>query len=95
MKSKRRRELGKKRLAELHELCSQAGYRVQVFTPIHVRIMGVNQVDYWPTTGRGWLTHTSHAAQVMTPSEAVEMAGARLPELPAEAADHMRSLRLQ
>jgi hypothetical protein len=91
---RRRRELGAERLAELLRLGTERGVEVRVFTPIHCRIFGETIVDYWPTTGRTWITGTSDSAREMTPREAIDLATFAQPELmPEGAEDHLRSLQ--
>lgn len=74
MKSKKRREIGEYRLAELRRLASDAGFELQEYSRVHCRLFGAAVVDYWPTTGKAWLTGSSAKATRMTPTEVVSVA---------------------
>lgn len=91
---RRRRELGAERLSELRRLGTERGIEVREFTAIHCRIFGTTTVDYWPTTGRTWITGSNEPAQEMTPQEAMDLATFARPEsLPEGAHEHLRSLQ--
>jgi hypothetical protein len=44
-------------------------YPVQVFefSPIHFRIIGKISIDYWPSTGRAWITGSNDYAVKLEP----------------------------
>lgn len=44
------------------------------FNPLHLRLVGTRRVDFWPSTGRGWLVGPWRGSKVMTPAQAVALA---------------------
>jgi len=91
-KSKR----GRENLVKLGSLCLAHGIRLQIFTDRHARLFGASTVDYWPTTGRYWLTGSNERAKSGTPEEAVQLA--TRPRLVVEqeaAVSHMKSISLE
>lgn len=92
-KKQKRRELGAERLSRLLELGTKRGIEIEIFSAIHCRIHGHRTVDYWPTSGRCWVTNSNERAQEMTPDEAIDLAGFTWDGLPEGAADHLRSLQ--
>jgi hypothetical protein len=93
MSRKRKREKGRERFSELRDLASSAGFRLQEFSAIHCRIFGTVTVDYWPTTGRAWVTDSRERASKMTPYEVIELAGGSPQNLPEGAVEHLQSIR--
>ena len=74
MGTKRKRELGELRLAELISLATQRGFKVHRYSFLHWRILGNQAVDCWPTTGRAWVVGGKNPAAKLSPVEAVELA---------------------
>ena len=93
MGSKRKKELGRTRLAELKVLGVANGVEVRQFSAIHCRIFGPRTVDYWPTTGRAWVIGVGSSMRAIEPVEAMRLAmkHERVVE-EAEALNHMRSI---
>jgi hypothetical protein len=44
------------------------------FSPLHLRLIGIRRVDFWPSTGRGWLVGQWRGSKIMTPAQAVALA---------------------
>jgi hypothetical protein len=90
---KRKRERGRERLSELRDLARSAGFRLEEFSAIHCRVFGSSVVDYWPTTGRAWVTGSKEPAEKVTPQEVIEWAGGMRIPLPEGAEEHLRSIQ--
>jgi hypothetical protein len=71
---KKKRKQGEERLEFLKGLANELGFRVQEFSPIHVRVFGSTTVDYWPTTSRAWIVGGVRKAEHVTPLNVIEMA---------------------
>jgi hypothetical protein len=86
-----KRERGKRRLAELMKLSAIHGFDVHAFSPIHVRVHGDIDVDYWPTTGKAWVVGSSKSLRG-EPTDVIELAstGSVVEQRAAEA--HMRAI---
>jgi hypothetical protein len=82
-------------MKELRELAVLNGFEVRSFSPIHSRVFGSTVVDYWPTSGRAWVTGSNERAREMAPHEVIELACEvnKFESLPEGAEDHMRSLQ--
>lgn len=67
--------------------------QVLEFSPIHFRICGLIEVDYWPSTGRVWIVGTHKSLIPIEPREAFYFAENGLPEeLPEGAYEHMKEI---
>ena len=85
-----------RRIAELRELAKSAGFRLVEFSAIHFRIFGAVAVDYWPTTGRMWITGSATKAAIVEPHEAIHAAQQEAQVIDGEsAASHMKSIRAE
>ena len=91
--SKSKRYIGKIRRLRLRELCTKAGIGVVCYSDVHMRIFGPTVVDYWPTTGKGWMTGMTEKSRVMTPEEALDLALTE--RIEAVAVQHMEDLLLE
>lgn len=92
-KSSRKRELGKWRVGRLTELANALGYKVHVYSKIHMRVFGETVIDYWPTSGKCWKTGSSEKSQPMTPEQAIVLAQSLT--LEDEADKHMASIAVE
>jgi hypothetical protein len=71
-----RKQARKVNLEALRQIKAQRpDIEVIEFSCSHLRITAARSVDYWPSTGRAWLTdHFDHQSEILTPAEAVELA---------------------
>lgn len=60
--------------ATLRELVKLFDLEVWEFSISHLRIVGRQSVDYWPTTGRAWIMGSEGCAVKATPAEACGLA---------------------
>jgi hypothetical protein len=71
-------------------------YPVQVFefSPIHFRIIGKISIDYWPSTGRAWITGSNDYAVKLEPESVFGFAaiGFEFETFPEGAKEHLESL---
>lgn len=73
-------------------LAPSLGLEVWQLARWHVRIVGKQLVDFWPSTGRGWIVGSPLGAREMTVQEVCDLAIEGFEILPEAAADHMKSL---
>jgi hypothetical protein len=72
---KRKKEIFfKLNLSELRKYSEILGVEVWEFSPIHLRIVGKNLVDFWPTTGKAWMLGSYSPARIMTALQVCELA---------------------
>lgn len=92
MKPKRHLKYAKN-IEELQTLRASLGLEVPEFSKIHLRIVGKQSVDYWPSTGRAWITGSRQGSRLMPIFAACEAALADPAEtLPEGAQAHMNSI---
>lgn len=94
-KTRKKRAEAEFRIQILRAILLPHGIEVRQFNPIHYRIFGETVVDYWPTTGRCWITGSADAAVKKTPEEVAALAlqYASITELlPEQALDHLKSI---
>jgi len=92
MSKQKKREKKAQRLKELEALIKADGMRVnlQQYSSAHFRLFGPTVVDYWPGSGRCWVTGSSEKSTKMTPAE-VLIAALTIP-LPPDASDHLKAI---
>lgn len=77
----------------MREIYRKYGVKVTQFSEIHFRIEGLFSVDYWPSTGRVWITGSKEAfEQILEPWEAMKLAQGDYHPLPEGAAEHMSAI---
>lgn len=80
-------------LSELRKLKDLLGLEVWQFSDIHLRIVGKELIDYWPTTGKAWVVGSHEGGRKMSVAQACDLALGGLPDLLPEGAQlHMDSL---
>ena len=64
------------RTAELRRLKTETpGLEVFEFSPSHLRLIGKILVDYWPSTGRAWITDSAEPTfEQIEPCDVVTLA---------------------
>lgn len=79
MNRKERKEFGESNLAQLRSLAKPLGIEVTVLNqfPLHVRVLGANTVDYWPTTNKAWELNSMIRSAHYSPFEVIALAGTR------------------
>jgi hypothetical protein len=76
MNAKARARLRQQRTEELRAIKAKfPELEVWEFSPIHLRLKGSRSVDYWPGTGRAWITNSFEGSMHnISPLEVVALA---------------------
>ena len=76
MKGKRkiRQERYEQNCSELRVLASSLGLEVWEFESWHLRIVGKQLVDFWPSTGKAWIVGSPERARPMSVNEVCSLA---------------------
>jgi hypothetical protein len=80
-------------VSELRRLYGPLGLEIWEFSGVHLRIVGKNLVDFWPTTGKAWMVGSRRKGRVMTASEVCDLALGDTEILPDGASEHMRAMQ--
>lgn len=73
MSKQKRLEKKTQRLEELQVLVKRSGQiNLQQYSHAHYRLFGPTVVDYWPGSGKCWVTGSNEKATVMEPQQVVK-----------------------
>ena len=93
MGNSKKEEKKARRLKELEELIKASGLNnLQQYSSAHYRLFGPTVVDYWPKSGKCWITGSNEKSKVMEPLEVMALVLAE--PLPPDASDHMQSIKV-
>lgn len=92
MHRKKKRLKLKTNREELKVLASSMGLEVWEFSNVHLRIVGRQIVDYWPSTDRAWIIGETGRALSLTPRGACVLALRHPDDLPADSQAHMDAI---
>ncbi len=91
MKKQKRLEKKAQRLKELEAAVEASGrINLQQYSSAHLRLFGPTVVDYWPGSGKCWVTGSNEKSIVMEPHEVVNVCLAE--PLPPGAREHLESI---
>ena len=91
-KIRKKDKIYERNCCELRKLSVDLGLEVWEFQRTHLRIVGKQLVDFWPSTGKAWVVGSHGRGKLMSVAEVCDLALDDSEILPEGAKEHMDSM---